>query len=106
MMVWLTKLRKWPKHQKEYVLWGTIILLGLIMLLWWGQRVAERIRMVDRSEIPGLESIKDSDSWREIDQPWSGWSLDQLFPEGMDGLIQETDDLGQIKNNEQNGKSN
>lgn len=107
----LAKLRKLPVKQKKYILWGTVVVLGAIMVFFWVRSIGGRINEFewtggfDQREWPERNEV-----WSELDEIWSQWSIEDFFPEELEEALRtepENNDLEVEENNienEQNGE--
>jgi len=57
----LEKLRSLPEGQRKLILWGVMIVVGVLLALWWIPQIQERFQTVKEADlreefsIPALE---------------------------------------------------
>ena len=61
MEEYIKKLRGLPEEKKKLILWGSTILIGILLMVWWIPRVGNQIQDLQESDfreefaIPELE---------------------------------------------------
>lgn len=51
-MGFLQKLRGLPEPQRKLILWGVVIILGLLLFLWWVKNVRDNLQSFVIEELP------------------------------------------------------
>ncbi len=87
MKEWIQKARGLPLQQKQYILWGAVGLIGLVLLVWWVQASVNRWQEISRTR-EEIEQPK-KEIWPEMDSYWSGWDLESLFPPELGETLKE-----------------
>jgi hypothetical protein len=59
---------KLPERDRKIILWSIVILLGVILFLWWGRSVAEKLKDFSSPQIPKelRDSVRETTSTLEL----------------------------------------
>jgi len=88
MKEWLAKLKQLPVKQKKYILRGTIIVLGAILVFFWIGSIGDRFEGISwKDELDKIEWPERSETWSEIDDLWSQWRLEDFLPEELEEAL-------------------
>lgn len=60
----LKRLQVQPEHIRRIILWGTVIVLGLILGVWWIKRFSQRLENFSQKEF--IEQLKIPDFKEEL----------------------------------------
>ncbi len=75
----LARLRKLPVRQKQHIVWGAVVLIGLVLAVWWMNSAVRRFREVDWSGGPERPTLSGDEAREALDRYWSGWDLEEVF---------------------------
>lgn len=85
MREWFDQLKKLPLQKKKYILWGTTIIIAIVLVIFWLFSLPDRFEEVAWPEDLNQTKWSEDDTiWSKIDDRWLEWNIEDLFPEELE----------------------
>jgi cytoskeletal protein RodZ len=92
MKEWHEKLKSLPKKKKQWIVWGAVVLVGLLLSLWWVNSFNARWRRVQESDKSEIINFPATDHvWEDVDKFLRRPDIQNIFSDELEEVEQENE---------------